>query len=357
MMLERTCSLQRNVAQRGDALELLRALSDACSPLVFFDPQHRGVLDKLAFGNEGARQQGRTLLPAMTESYIDAVCIEIARVLKPSGAPMRWLDTFGLVEARVARELLVGVDLIAWDNQRMGMGKRSRRRGDYLLVLQKPPVRCGNTWTDHGIPSRWTEKVERSLLHPHIKSVELITRLIAATTAPGNLVVDPAAGSFAVMQAAHSLGRQFIGCDIAYSAKHRQAEWDPERKRSSLASLGNELAGETGELCNALKKAERELLGLPGSRVTVGEIADEIADVIIVADLMLPSSTSISLKPSSRNSTKPARNTASKHAWLRSSGRMASFAASRTSPRIHDGHCPHGAGCVRLEESHEASPS
>ena len=61
-----------NVAQRGDALELLRSLPDACAALAFFDPQHRGVLDKLAFGNEGARQRDRCQLPAMGEDYIDA---------------------------------------------------------------------------------------------------------------------------------------------------------------------------------------------------------------------------------------------------------------------------------------------
>jgi hypothetical protein len=43
-----------NVAQRRDALDLLRSLPAECSPLAFFDPQHRGVLDHLKFGNEGA---------------------------------------------------------------------------------------------------------------------------------------------------------------------------------------------------------------------------------------------------------------------------------------------------------------
>jgi DNA modification methylase len=28
------------------------------------------------------------------------------------------------------------------------------------------------------------------------------------------LVVDPAAGSFTVMHAAHELGRNFVGCDL-----------------------------------------------------------------------------------------------------------------------------------------------
>jgi site-specific DNA-methyltransferase (adenine-specific) len=181
--------LHRNMAQRGDALVLLRSLADGCTPLVFFGPQHRSVLDKLAFGNEGSRQQGRALLPAMSESDIDAICVEIARVLRPSGYLMLWADSYRLVEAHhlhIPRELLAPVDLLAWDSLRIGMGKRSRRRGDYLLVLQKPPVRCGNTWTDHGIPSRWPEKVDRKL-HPHIKPIGLIERLIAATTLPGDL--------------------------------------------------------------------------------------------------------------------------------------------------------------------------
>ena len=210
-MLDRVCTL--NVAQRGDALVLLRSLADACTPLVFFDPQHRAVLDKLKFGNEGARQRGRAGLPEMTEDYIDTVCCESARVLQPSGYLMRWIDTFGLCEGHHLRIPLKPVDLIAWDSMRPGMGKRSRRRGDYLVVLQKPPIRAGSTWRDHAIPSRWSEKVDRSI-HPHVKPIALIARLIVATTEPGELVVDPAAGSFVVMHAAHQLGREFIGCDL-----------------------------------------------------------------------------------------------------------------------------------------------
>jgi hypothetical protein len=55
-------------------------------------------------------------------------------------------------------------------------------------------------------------------IHPHVKPIGLITRLIGAVTKPGELVVDPAAGSFVVMRAANQLGREFIGCDIAYRA-------------------------------------------------------------------------------------------------------------------------------------------
>ena len=214
-MLECT-PIALNVAQRGDALVLLRSLTDACTPLVFFDPQHRSVLDKLKFGNEGERQRGRAALPAMSEDYIDSCCIESARILKESGYFMRWLDTYCLVEAhhlRIPRDVLAPVDLIAWDNLRLGQGKRSRRRGDYLLVLQKPPIKAGATWRDHGIPSRWPEKVDRRI-HPHVKPIGLITRLIAATTQIGDTVIDPAAGSFVVKFAANRIARNFVGCDL-----------------------------------------------------------------------------------------------------------------------------------------------
>jgi site-specific DNA-methyltransferase (adenine-specific) len=47
-------------------------------------------------------------------------------------------------------------------------------------------------------------------------SFNLIARLIGAVTKPGDLVVDPAAGSFVVMHVATEMQRRFVGCDIAY---------------------------------------------------------------------------------------------------------------------------------------------
>src|SRR5262249_10752885 len=215
MTLDAREPFARNIAQQGDALTLLQSLPDACAAAVFFDPQHRAVLDKLAYGNEGARQVERCNLPQMSADYIDECSHEIGRVLASSAYCFRWVDTFGLCEAHHQRvaDCLKCVDHITWDSLRMGMGYRTRRCGDHLLVLQKPPIRARATWRDHSIPSCWPEKVDRKL-HPHIKPIGLIKRLIGATTQPGDLVVDPAAGSFVVMHAAMGMGRTFIGCDI-----------------------------------------------------------------------------------------------------------------------------------------------
>ena len=65
----------------------------------------------------------------------------------------------------------------------------------------------------------------------------------------------------------------------------RQAEWCPDQV-PDLSFRGNELAGEVGEACNIIKKLERERHGWAGSRASVDQLAQELADVIICADLV-----------------------------------------------------------------------
>ena len=65
----------------------------------------------------------------------------------------------------------------------------------------------------------------------------------------------------------------------------RQREWDAG-EQLDLSYLGNALAGEVGEACNVIKKLERQRLGLRGSRSDRAELANELADVIIYADLI-----------------------------------------------------------------------
>ncbi len=49
--------------------------------------------------------------------------------------------------------------------------------------------------------------------HPTQKPVALIARSLRASTNPGDLVLDPFAGSGATGVAALSLGRRFLGCE------------------------------------------------------------------------------------------------------------------------------------------------
>ena len=80
-MLDRTAQavFRFNVAQRGDALELLRSLPDRNASVVLFDPQHRSVLDHLKFGNDLGIDPGLSGTLAIVETIngvpalIDAV--------------------------------------------------------------------------------------------------------------------------------------------------------------------------------------------------------------------------------------------------------------------------------------------
>jgi NTP pyrophosphatase (non-canonical NTP hydrolase) len=65
----------------------------------------------------------------------------------------------------------------------------------------------------------------------------------------------------------------------------RQLEWD-EDNQLTLAYRGNEFAGEAGEVCNVIKKLERERMGIRGSRDTVEHLAEELADAVMTADLI-----------------------------------------------------------------------
>lgn len=207
-----------NYRNRSDGLALMGEVLSGSVAAAFFDPQYRGILDKLSYGNEGvSRGKDRSGLPQMGEDTIVAFLGELDRVLRPSGHLFLWVDKFHLCEG-VTRWLegteFQIVDMITWDKEKIGMGYRSRRRSEYLLVLQKKPLRAKGCWTVHTIPDVWTEKIVKT--HPHSKPVSLQRELILATTAPGDTVLDPAAGGYSVLEACRETGRDFIGGDIVY---------------------------------------------------------------------------------------------------------------------------------------------
>jgi len=73
--------------------------------------------------------------------------------------------------------------------------------------------------------------------------------------------------------------------DLRAANAERQAEWDQDSS-ISLSYRGNELAGEVGEACNVIKKLERERLGIRGSRASIEQLAEELADAVICIDLI-----------------------------------------------------------------------
>lgn len=205
---------QINVA---NGLNMLESINDSTIKTIVFDPEYRGILNYLSFGNEGSRQSARMELPQMDDDLIHIWMLEIDRVLKPSGYCFFWTDKYALCEGihnYFEKTTLRPVDLLTWDKLRLGMGYRLRHRTEYLLILQKPPVVAKKTWQSHSIPDIWSEKV-KTTQHPHAKPIGLLKELILAASQPGDVILDPCAGSYNTFQAISSIGdRYFLGCDL-----------------------------------------------------------------------------------------------------------------------------------------------
>ena len=71
----------------------------------------------------------------------------------------------------------------------------------------------GNLWDDIK-PALGNKRVG----YPTQKPIDLYERIIDASSAPGDLVIDPFAGSGTTLIAAKRLGRRFAGCDISSEA-------------------------------------------------------------------------------------------------------------------------------------------
>jgi NTP pyrophosphatase (non-canonical NTP hydrolase) len=69
------------------------------------------------------------------------------------------------------------------------------------------------------------------------------------------------------------------------SNEARHLEW-ARGESVPLSFRGLELGGEAGEACNEIKKIERIRLGLAGGKEDLQALADELADVVICADLI-----------------------------------------------------------------------
>ena len=209
--------VNRKIKMNG--LDLLDLLDKESIKVTFFDPQYRGVLDKLSYGNEGkSRGKDRSALPQMSQEIIFEFLAKIELVLKPNGYLFLWLDKFHLFEVKSWIEnyqSLEIVDMIVWNKMKIGMGYRTRRRSEYLVIIQKFPKRAKSTWTLHNIPDVWDEKI-LDKNHTHAKPIELQKQLILATTNENDLVLDPASGGYSVFRACKETNRNFIGCDLEF---------------------------------------------------------------------------------------------------------------------------------------------
>jgi site-specific DNA-methyltransferase (adenine-specific) len=90
-----------------------------------------------------------------------------------------------------------------------------RRRDDEPFDPESRRVVVGDVWTDI---DRINQSAQERLGYPTQKPVALLERIVAASSNPGDVVLDPFCGCGTTVHAAEKLGRAWIGIDVTHLA-------------------------------------------------------------------------------------------------------------------------------------------
>jgi site-specific DNA-methyltransferase (adenine-specific) len=249
---------------QGDALQVLPQWPAACVDLVFADPpfnikyQYDRYVDDLKYDE----------YVAWTERWVD----ECLRVLRPAGA--LWVaigDEYAAEMRLMLRRRTTLRNWIIW-HYTFGQNcknKFNRSHAHLFYVVKDPkhftfnadPVRVPSerqltyndkranpkgrlphdVWTFSRVCGTFRERVG---WHPCQMPVTLLERIVRACSNPGDLVLDPFAGSGTTLVAAARLGRKWVGVEISeqYTASalariavEGRPDWKPSVQQEGLS--------------------------------------------------------------------------------------------------------------------------
>ncbi|ABC83394.1 DNA methyltransferase [Anaeromyxobacter dehalogenans] len=130
----------------------------------------------------------------------------------------------------------------------------TKRGGQLRLKMyldESKGVKVQSLWDD--IPPVNSQAAER-LGYPTQKPLALLERIIATSSCPGDVVLDPFCGCGTAVEAAQRLGREWIGIDVTYLA----IRVIRDRLASGFPGIQYELAGEPQDLESARDLAETD---------------------------------------------------------------------------------------------------
>jgi site-specific DNA-methyltransferase (adenine-specific) len=126
-------------------------------------------------------------------------------------------------------------------------------------ALKKPGLQMRSVWS-MGTPKPAEKKFGK---HPTQKPIDLLKRIILASTNEGDIILDPFTGSSTTGVAANAFNRKFIGIDLEekylnLSIKRRE-EMEKLMDIKNPGSANNSKIGDTFKITNKLTIAQKEL--------------------------------------------------------------------------------------------------
>ena len=126
-----------------------------------------------------------------------------------------------------------------------------RLDGRKVFLDEKLGKPADNNWTD--IPRIGNTSAER-LGYPTQKPLALLERIIAASSNPGDVVLDPFCGCGTAVHAAQKLGRRWIGIDVT----HLAVSLIEKRLRDAFPAIAFAVEGTPKDLASAQDLAARD---------------------------------------------------------------------------------------------------
>ncbi len=211
--------MEENCYVLGDNRRVLQRIADGSIDLIVTDPPY-GIAYRRT--RRAKTKTPRIIADTPFESHelLKAVVPDLARVLRPGGTIYLFAPG-GRAMFRQGSDLVSVLDAhfdlrqaMVWDKKAIGVGCYWRSQYETIVMASKGPVTGWNGGRSRsnilrcGRPRIWPGG------HPTPKPLDLLKDLIEASSKPGDLVLDPFAGSGATAAAARELGRRFIAIDV-----------------------------------------------------------------------------------------------------------------------------------------------
>ena len=211
-------SIPRDGVIHGDCIELMKSFPNNSVDFILTDPPY--ITRYRSRDNRTVRNDDNAawLAPSFAEMY---------RVLKPDACAVSfygWNKVDLFFQAWKQAGFRIGGHIIF--RKRYASNARYlqyRHEAAYLLIKGTPalpaaPLPDVMDWTYTG-----------NTLHPTQKSIAILKPIIEAFSKPGDLVLDPFAGSGSICVAAQQIGRAYIGIEL-----------DPTHHRTACSRVSRE---------------------------------------------------------------------------------------------------------------------
>lgn len=202
--------IEANTINNLDCLDGLAQMPDGCAKLIVADPPYF-----MGLTHNGQHGQFNDL--AVAKPFYRQLAQQLRRILNDHGEFYIFMDWRGCAfYYPIFAEYLPVKNMIVWDKM-SGPGKFYNSSHEFILygcIDPQTKKHARNVWTERGFTSG-SIQTDGEKIHPSQKPIALIQRIITDASVPGDLVVDPFAGSCTTAVACIRTGRRYVCFEVS----------------------------------------------------------------------------------------------------------------------------------------------